>query len=89
MANIKSAKKRNRQNIIRRARNKVVRSRIRNTVKALNSAIESGESTDEPLKKAHAILARAASKRVIHRNTAARKAARLAKRIHQASSSAK
>jgi small subunit ribosomal protein S20 len=86
VANIKSAKKRNRQNIIRRARNRVVRTRMRNAVKEALSAIESGSNQEESLKKAHSVFDRAASKGIIHRNTASRKAARLARRMNQAAS---
>ncbi len=86
MANIKSAKKRNRQNIVRRARNKIVRTRLRNAVKGLLEAAESREGTEETLRKAHSILAKAAAKGIIHKNTASRKASRLARRLHQAAS---
>ncbi|MEE9256932.1 MAG: 30S ribosomal protein S20, partial [bacterium] len=61
MANIKSAKKRNRQNIVRRARNKIIRTRLRNAVKGLLEAAESNQATEETLRKAHSILAKAAS----------------------------
>ena len=86
MANIKSAKKRNRQNIVRRARNKIVRTHLRNAVKGLLEAVESNKATEENLRKAHSILAKAASRGIIHKNTASRKASRLARRLHQAAS---
>lgn len=86
MANIKSAKKRNRQNIVRRARNKIVRTHLRNAVKSLLVAVESNEATEENLRKAHSILAKAATKGIIHKKTASRKASRLARRFHQAAS---
>ncbi len=84
MANIKSAKKRNRQNITRRARNRILRTRLRGAVKELTIAIDGGENSEESLKKAQSLLSRAASKGIIHRNTASRKAARLARRVSQA-----
>ena len=84
MANIKSAKKRNRQNIIRRARNRILRTRLRGAVKELTVAIDAGENSEESLKKAQSLLSRAASKGIIHRNTASRKSARLARRVIQA-----
>ncbi|MEE9240826.1 MAG: 30S ribosomal protein S20 [bacterium] len=87
MAYIKSAKKRNRQNIIRRSRNRALRTRVRNAVKDVMASIGSGQNSGESLKKAQSLLARAASKGIIHRNTASRKAARLARRLHQAGSS--
>lgn len=88
VANIKSAKKRNRQNIVRRARNKIVRTRLRNAVKGLLEAVESNQVTEDTLRKAHSILAKAAAKGIIHKNTASRRSSRLARRIHQAASSA-
>ncbi|MFP6870010.1 MAG: 30S ribosomal protein S20 [Nitrospinota bacterium] len=87
VGNIKSAKKRNRQNIVRNARNKIVRTHLRNAVKSVIAAEKSGEGGEESLRKAHSILAKAATKGVIHRNTASRKASRLARRLHKASSS--
>lgn len=86
MANIKSAKKRNRQNIVQRSRNRVLRTRVRNAVKELMASVGSDGNTEDALKKAQSLLARAASKGIIHRNTAARKASRLARRVNQAGS---
>ncbi len=84
MANIKSAKKRNRQNTVRRSRNRVLRTHIRNTVKELMASIDSDGNSEETLKKVQSILSRAASKGIIHRNTASRKTGRLARRVSQA-----
>lgn len=86
MANIKSAKKRNRQSIIRNSRNRSFRTRIRNSVKDLLASIDSGENKEEALKKTHSMLAQAASKKILHRKTASRKAGRLARRVHLAGS---
>jgi len=83
VAIIKSAKKRNRQNIIRRARTKVLRTQIRNAVKGVIAAEENGEGGQDALRKAHSLLAKAASKGTIHRNTASRKASRLARRLQK------
>lgn len=84
MANIKSAKKRNRQNIVRRSRNRILRTHIRNAVKELIASIDSNGNPEETLKKVQSILSRAASKGIIHRNTASRKTGRLARRVSQA-----
>ena len=76
MANIKSAIKRALTSEKRRERNKAVKSSLRTTVRKYTEAV-----TPESLSVAFAALDKAATKGVIHRNTAARKKARLAKRL--------
>ena len=82
MPHIRSAKKRNRQNVVRRARNRAIRSRFRSTIKQV---LESDESARELLSKAQSQLDRAAAKGIIHKKTASRRAGRLARRVHAAS----
>ncbi len=84
MANIQSQIKRNRQNETRRVRNKAVRSELRTREKNVMSAAESGDSAqaEELLRLAQRRIDRAASSGVIHKNTAARRKARLTKRVH-------
>lgn len=84
MANIKSAKKRHRQSLIRRTRNRALRTRLRATVKNILSAVENKEKPEEALKQAQSTLDRAANRGIIHRNTASRRAGRLARRLHKA-----
>ena len=80
MANIKSQIKRNRQNEKARLRNKAVRSELKTRVKsALGSAGTENEA--EALRQAVKRIDKAAAKGVIHKNAAARKKSRLAKRI--------
>ena len=83
MANIKSQIKRNRQNEARRVRNKAVRSELKTREKNAVAAAEAGdaERAGELLKVAQRKLDSAASSGVIHRNTAARRKARLTKRV--------
>ena len=83
MPNIKSAKKRAKQNIKRHARNIARKSVIKNSMKKVANAIEKNDITQakELLKKVQACLARAKSKRVLHANTADRKIGRLAKKV--------
>jgi small subunit ribosomal protein S20 len=82
VANIKSQIKRNAQNEKRRLRNKAVRSELKTRVKAAVSTAESGADTSaEALRLAMKRIDKAASKGVIHKNAAARKKSRLAKRI--------
>ena len=87
MPNIASAKKRMRQNEKRRARNKSRRGRLRTALRRLEDAIESGdrETVQERWKHAQSVLDRTAQAGVIHANKAARKKARLARRIQELS----
>lgn len=79
MANHKSALKRHRQSLKRNLRNRVVKTRIKNTVKAVREAIEAGDAlkAQEALKTASSMLDKAGRKNVIHSRNAARRIARL------------
>ena len=81
MANIKSQIKRNRQNEVRRLRNKQARSEIQTRTKTVLAAAQGGEETAESLKAAIKRIDSAVSKGVLHKNTAARKKSRLVKRV--------
>lgn len=80
MPNLQSAKKRLRQNSKRKLTNQIIKTRVKNTVK---QAITSGEIT-----LAAGVIDRAAAKGVIHKNAAARRKSRLAKRIATAAAAA-
>lgn len=83
MANIKSAKKRAITALKRNERNRMVKSSLRTAVRKF---VEAGaEDAQAKLNQAFAALDKAASKGVIHKNTAARKKSRLAKRLAKAS----
>ena len=72
MANIKSQKKRNRQNEARRMRNRAVRGVTRSALKNARLAIESGADNQEELVYAAVkALDKAAQKGVIHKNNVA------------------
>jgi small subunit ribosomal protein S20 len=75
MANIKQQVKRNRKSEEERVRNMGVRTRMRNTMKQALQALEAkdAESVKEALPKALSAIDKAATKGVIHRNSAARK----------------
>ncbi|MBN8227371.1 30S ribosomal protein S20 [Corallococcus macrosporus] len=81
MANTKSAEKRHRQSLKRRARNVNVRTTVKDAVKSAREAIASkdGSKTTDALKAASKTLNKAASKGVLHKRTAARRISRLAK----------
>jgi small subunit ribosomal protein S20 len=85
VANIKSQIKRNRQNEKRRVANKAVRSELRTREKnALAAAEEGADTVDAASRLAMKRIDKAANKGVIHKNAAARRKSRLAKRINAA-----
>ena len=86
MARIKSAVKRHKQSLKRRARNRHVRSTLKTAIKDVRSEIVEGtaEKCAELMRNAASILARAGSKGVLHKKTASRKVSRLAKAVHKA-----
>jgi small subunit ribosomal protein S20 len=89
MANIKSQKKRNRQNEKRRLRNKAVRSELKTRVKHAGESAAAGADTAEAdLRLAQKRLAKAGSKGIVHKNQAARRISRLMRRAAKANSSA-
>jgi len=78
MANIRSAQKRARQNVKRRAHNRVLIGGARTAVKKARALIDAGDSgAADAVAAATQILDRAASKGVIHKNNAARRKSRL------------
>jgi small subunit ribosomal protein S20 len=86
LANTRSAKKRIRQNVKRRMRNKYYRTRARSEVKSARQVIQDGErdSAVEAVHQAVSALDQAASKGVIHKKNAARRKSRLMKRLAKA-----
>jgi len=82
MANIKSQIKRNRQNEIRRMRNKSINSNLKTNVKKVETAAAAGEPTDDLMREAQAKIDTAVSKGVLHKKTAARKKSRLVKKVN-------
>jgi small subunit ribosomal protein S20 len=83
MANTPQAKKRIRRNARRADINHARISRIRTFVKQVESAIASGKKKEaaDALHQAQPEIARGVARGVIHKNTAARKFSRLAKRV--------
>ena len=86
MANIKSAEKRARIAKVRTARNKAYKSAVKTATKKFDAALNSGDVNQarEAFVKAEKQLDKAANKGVIHKNTAARKKSKLAKRLNKA-----
>jgi small subunit ribosomal protein S20 len=85
LANHKSALKRARQSEIRRLRNKGYKTRVKNIIKEVQKAADehSPEEARTAFTNAVSTIQKTASKGVIHRNTAARKISRLARRVNQ------
>jgi small subunit ribosomal protein S20 len=83
MANTKSARKAVRKIARRTAVNKSRRSEMRTSVRKVEEALEAknAEAAAEAMRGAEPLIARAAQKGVIHKNTASRKISRLAKRV--------
>jgi small subunit ribosomal protein S20 len=83
MANTPSAKKAARKIARQTATNKARRSRVRTYLRQVEEAIASGDQSaaNEAFKSAQPEIMRAASKGVMHANTASRKVSRLNARI--------
>lgn len=83
MANIQSAIKRIRQNEKRRQRNRVFRGRARTFVKKARNAMEEGNLEEARARTLDAVSAldKAAGKKIIHKNNAARRKSRLMKHL--------
>ena len=84
MGRNKSAEKRHRQSLKRRARNRMYKSRIKTAIKKLMAAMENKEleKIDPLFKNALKEINKARSKGVLHRNTASRKISRLYKKVN-------
>jgi small subunit ribosomal protein S20 len=83
LPNIKSAIKRVKVTAKRTARNNRIRSMVRTAVKRFNTSLDTkAENTNETLVRAVSQIDKAASKGVLHKNTAARKKSRLMKRLN-------
>lgn len=89
MARIKSAIKRHKQSLKRRARNRHVRSSVKSAIKEVRSALEktNADETGKVLSRAVAVLSRAGSKGVLHKKNVARKVSRLSRAVHKATAS--
>ena len=80
---IRSASKRMRQSRVRRNRNRARRSELRSTIRRLDQAIVTGdtEGAQQCWNATQALFDRTARLGIIHRNTAARRKSRLARRM--------
>ena len=85
MANIKSAKKRISVIQKKTLRNKMIKSRVKTSIKKLDAAIASGDkaAAQAALVGATSELSKAASKGIYHKNTASRKISRMNKAVNK------
>ncbi len=81
MPNNASQKKRLRQSLVRRAKNRQERSEIRTRTKQL-LAMDSKADADTALADLYRVLDRAAQRRLMEPNAAARQKARAARHVH-------
>ena len=83
MANIKSAKKRAKQTVVRNARNNGQRSQLRTAVKKVLKALDANDAAGAKaaFDVAQPLLDRFSSRGLIHKNKAARHKSRLNARI--------
>ena len=80
MPNVKSAEKRMRTSAVRADRNRQFRSKLRTALKKVRAAGDA-ETAGPAFREAASLLDRAARKRIIHPNKAARAKSRLSARI--------
>lgn len=89
MANTKSAKKAVKTNERRRVRNQAVRSAVKTAFKKANEILSKTDKATKKEAKTKSVMEacssmdKAASKGIIHANTAARKKSRLAKKLNK------
>ena len=86
MANHKHTLKAHRQDLVRRERNRGLRTRLRRALKTLRSAIDQGKTDDvkSSFSGTVSLIDKMSAKGVIHDNAAARYKSRLAKRLTSA-----
>ena len=84
MANSKSAVKRMRQAMVRRQRNRIVKSHIKKALLTFSNSLDSNDEQKarEAYCAASSVIDKAVSKGYMHKNTAARKKSRLTKAVN-------
>ncbi len=86
MPNIKSAKKRMKQDKVRQAQNRSIKGELRTLTRKVAEAVKAGnlESADAQLKVVSKRLDQASSKGALHKNAASRRKSRLSRAIKAA-----
>jgi small subunit ribosomal protein S20 len=87
VANHPSAEKRNRQRIVRTARNRAGLSAVRTIVKKVRAALQASDkaAAETALKDAMAALSKAGTKGFLRKQTASRRIGRLSAAVHKLS----
>ncbi len=90
MANHKHTLKSQRQDIVRRERNRGLRTRLRRVLKSLRSALDEGKTDDakSAFSGTISLIDKMSAKGIIHDNAAARYKSRLARRLAGATATA-
>ena len=90
MASHESALKAHRQNVVRRERNRQLRTRLRRALRDIRAAIDAGDAgqVKDALRSTISLVDKMAGKGIIHRNTAGRYKSRLASRVAKKSAAA-
>ncbi len=90
MASHASALKAHRQNVVRRDRNRQMRSRLRGALRSIRVAIDAKDPAQvmDALRDTISLVDKMAGKKVIHRNAAARYKSRLSSRVSKKSAAA-
>jgi small subunit ribosomal protein S20 len=83
MANIKSARKRAKQAIVRREHNMSLRTQVRTAIKSVKKAVASGNKdvAAKSLRESQRVIDRIVAKGILHRNAGDRHKSRLAHAI--------
>ncbi len=83
MPNTKSATKRLRQNVVRKTHNRSIKQAVRTQIRKVREAIEASDTdlAETEFRVVAKKLDRAAAKKIIHRNSAARLKSRLSAKI--------
>jgi small subunit ribosomal protein S20 len=88
LPNIKSAIKRVKSDAKKNLRNRMVKSQVKTAVKRFTTALASEQGAQQELVNATSVMDKAVAKGIVHKNTANRKKARMAKALHKASTQA-
>lgn len=90
MASHASALKAHRQNVVRRDRNRQMRSRLRGALRSIRAAIDAGDPSKvkDALRDTISLVDKMAAKGVIHKNAAGRYKSRLSTRVSKKSAAA-
>jgi len=90
LASHESALKAHRQNIVRRERNRQMRTRLRGALRSIRTAIDAGDpaKVKDALRNTISLVDKMAAKKIIHKNAAGRYKSRLSSRVARKSAAA-